>query len=526
MRFTRHSMRHAHCCLLSMLLLCGAASVAQAQALVQWVTTTQPTGPGSLTAAIAALQPANPVWQEIRFALPAGSGNTITLTAPLPALVGVNVRITGEDHAAGVVIDGGLQPMFLVESSSSLGQLSLHALHLRRGSRTGRGGCLEVRYWNTRTMLADMHFEDCQAQVGATAAASGGAVNVNGPLQVTRSRFVGNRVLSASDATMTAQGRGGAISVSAVREVDIEASVFRDNRVHLVNALTPTCTGGPGGAIALSVSGGAQVTVRDSIFSGNYTACRRHPLVQTDAAWPTGDDLFGMGDGGAISVHGSADHRFEGNFFDGNHGGRGGAIAADHATGSLLTLVNNTFRNNRARLEGGGIAVINCCQITLDHNTFSGNLRDQPGDHGSQLSLGGSTILAQRYNVFDGHTPSCSIIASAGVQQVAHNAYSDAGCGNTGETGSLYKLGAMDFFVPGVYAGNGLPTLRPLPGSPVVDAGPSGGVCPVGHDAGGTVRPHDGNGDGVAACDIGAHERVHDELFDHDFECRYGAPGC
>jgi hypothetical protein len=34
----------------------------------------------------------------------------------------------------------------------------------------------------------------------------------------------------------------------------------------------------------------------------------------------------------------------------------------------------------------------------------------------------------------------------------------------------------------------------------------------------GTLRPQDGNDDGNAACDIGAHERLGDRLFRDGFE--------
>ncbi len=115
---------------------------------------------------------------------------------------------------------------------------------------------------------------------------------------------------------------------------------------------------------------------------------------------------------------------------------------------------------------------------------MSGNI--SRGDQTSGVDCYG-TLTSQGYNLI-ADTRNCTITGTTAGNKV----------------GVLAKLGDL--------ANNGGPTLTHalLSGSPAIDAGnpapPSSTACPT-QDQRKVARPRDGNGDGVAQCDIGAVER-------------------
>jgi CSLREA domain-containing protein len=102
------------------------------------------------------------------------------------------------------------------------------------------------------------------------------------------------------------------------------------------------------------------------------------------------------------------------------------------------------------------------------------------------------------------------------VVSLGHNLASDASC-SLGEPTDFAEVDPQ-LAPPAQSAGSSLPSMRPLPGSPAIDALPPA-ACRVDHDGDaatpeitlasdlrGAARPIDGDGDGFAFCDIGAHE--------------------
>jgi hypothetical protein len=155
--------------------------------------------------------------------------------------------------------------------------------------------------------------------------------------------------------------------------------------------------------------------------------------------------------------------------------GRGGGVFQGAAAGKL-TLHNVTVADNDARLAAGGIQNMSVSVPpellgTIVAANSAAASRDCDG-----------TILSAGYNLIQ-NTIGCVVAGDP--------------------TGNI--LGVNARLLP--LGDNGGPTwtMGLKRGSPAVDAG-SAAACPV-TDQRGVARPQDGDGDGVAVCDIGAFER-------------------
>jgi hypothetical protein len=241
-------------------------------------------------------------------------------------------------------------------------------------------------------------------------------------------------------------------------------------------------------------------------------------------------------------------------------GERGGAI--ENVFGEL-TVLNSTVSNNTANVIGGGIS-IDYGEIVLTASTVSGNWAyhygggiwnyegnlavidctfsgnsaerygggffvrgDNPWGYHGKTIIQNTSIVQNRAGLVGGGV----LTAWGGKIDVANSILANDGGGNCGAPGDLagylpsdqgYNLSSDDscsFVQPtsmnnvdpmlGPLADNGGPTQTHalLSGSPAIDAGDcSGGVVVA--DQRGVSRPQDGDGDGLAKCDIGAFEYV------------------
>jgi hypothetical protein len=162
--------------------------------------------------------------------------------------------------------------------------------------------------------------------------------------------------------------------------------------------------------------------------------------------------------------------------------GVGGGVYND----GQLIIVNSTLSGNRVCGGGAGGAIYSPGILTVTNTTLSDN-RDNLCCSECWLH---NTILAGGGD------------CSGAILDGGHNIDSDGTCGFDPENGSIPNTDPL----LDELADNGGPTLTYalLPVSPAIDAADPAHCPPT--DQRGISRPFDGDGDGVARCDIGSFE--------------------
>nr|WP_298146848.1 right-handed parallel beta-helix repeat-containing protein [uncultured Pseudomonas sp.] len=269
-------------------------------------------------------------------------------------------------------------------------------------------------------------------------------------------------------------------------------------------------------------SGGAianygQLRIEDSRFQENYAfgdflAGRGGALFNSGSASVRGSNFYenlvgdfseegegaGIYNSGYVTVESSTFHR---NYNDGLS--RGGTITND---GGTLLLSNSTLSRNWSALTNGHKSSATSSKATLSNVTITLN-RDFANGRDAVENWGELLI---RNSIIAGNQDDNGELTN---------------CTNLGDDYSYQAIGLLrndeqsncgaDLFVPieQTFTQVLSPTLsKPsetlwfhtlLPGSPAIDAGI--GDCSA-YDQRGVPRPQDGNGDGVAVCDLGAVE--------------------
>ena len=262
-------------------------------------------------------------------------------------------------------------------------------------------------------------------------------------------------------------------------------AIFNEGTVELINStVAENDSGGNGGGIYNNYGG--LIRLMNSTVSSNFNCAIPQIGCQAD-----GGGVFNMGRVELMNCTVS----------DNRATTSGGGI---HNMGTLI-VTNSTIAKNHAK-NGGGIStnyVAKLINSTVSENEIGWGAGVGAGIFGpAELS---NTIVAN--NIIRTHYPPPMDLyrqnCSENVTSFGHNLDSDGTCGLNPELGDLSTIDPiLGPFLNSETPGYGHFGLRA--GSPAIDAGDNT-LCPS-SDQLGISRPIDGNGDGIATCDIGAIE--------------------
>jgi hypothetical protein len=457
---------------LVVLTMAGVSAHAAAASYV--VSSTADSGQGTLRAALEDMTARPGENHEVAFALP--EGNVITLTSPLPNLRGLIVRLYGAAGQASVIDGAGQYPIFRAEPEPPNSMsIELENLELRNARWNGPA-CLSqtsgFTVSNVSARLRRVRVERCESIGGA---GQGGAVSLQGAIEVEDSTFIGNRAVGVSGPGLL---QGAAINGGG--NVVVRRSRFEDN---VLDAESPSL-GARGAAIR-----GVIVTIEDSHFERNriipearpfsgVVNCNRCVVRRSSFSDQPGPSVFAPSlDLENVSFIGA----------------RGKAAVVAEGPGPLLPTQ---------------ILLRNVTFVAAEGPAWSGaaHLEIQAQFLPPVLSIS-NTLFGPIGGAATGCINAGSVTGTGGWNIASEASCASFGIPNTSIIPAHLGLGPA---LPAEPPSRAFAvSLRE--GSPAIDSGSPGAVGAGGEscavvDGRGETRPLDGDGDGSARCDVGVFE--------------------